>query len=110
MAEAACPCYSDYSGQESKMREVGVLEAKTSFTRLIAEIERTGEGVTVTRHGKATVRIVPVQAPLAQDAEMRARAIEGVLDRRDARPIVTGFDDLDWPALKRIARDEARHD
>ena len=41
------------------MREIGVLEAKTSFTSLIAEVERTGEEVLVTRRGRAAVKIVP---------------------------------------------------
>ena len=39
------------------MREIGVLEAKTSFTSLIAEVERTGEEVLVTRRGRAGVKI-----------------------------------------------------
>ncbi|MGO4410098.1 MULTISPECIES: type II toxin-antitoxin system Phd/YefM family antitoxin [unclassified Brevundimonas] len=91
------------------MREIGVLEAKTSFTRLIAEVERTGEVVTVTRHGRAAVRIVPVQTPSGRAPGQRAAAIRELLRRRDARPVVEGFDDLDWPALKRIGRDEDRH-
>jgi len=91
------------------MREIGVLEAKTSFTRLIAEVERTGEAVTVTRHGKAAVRIVPVQAPVA-GGKVRLDEMRALLARRDARPAVAGFDDLDWASLKRIGRDEDRHD
>jgi len=91
------------------MREVGVLEAKTSFTHLIAEVERTGEPVTVTRRGKAAVRIVPVQSASVLNADQRAAAIRALLARRDARPVVEGFDDLSWPQLKRIGRNEDRH-
>lgn len=91
------------------MREVGVLKAKTSFTHLIAEVERTGEAVTVTRRGKAAVRIVPVQRASVLNADQRAAAIRALLARRDARPVVEGFDDLDWSQLKRIGRNEDRH-
>lgn len=94
------------------MREVGVLEAKTTFSALIAEVERTGEAVTVTRNGRAAARIVPIRpdARSAEDAEARRRRIAGVLARRDARPVVPGFDDLGWEELKRIGRNEDRHD
>ena len=92
------------------MREIGVLEAKTSFTQVIAEVERTGESVTVTRHGKAAVRIVPVQRPSGRAPGQRAAVLRELLRRRDARPVVEGFDGLDWASLKRIGRDEDRHD
>lgn len=39
------------------MREMGVLEAKTAFSAIVAEVERTGEDVVITRYGKAAVRI-----------------------------------------------------
>lgn len=94
------------------MREVGVLEAKTSFTSLIAEVERTGEEITVTRRGKAAVRIVPVGKTSAQKVtpEDRRRMVEEHLAWRDSQPSVPGFDDLPWDQLKRLARDEDDHD
>ncbi|WP_082496166.1 type II toxin-antitoxin system Phd/YefM family antitoxin [Brevundimonas sp. Leaf363] len=91
------------------MREVGVLEAKTSFTQLIAEVERTGEGVTVTRRGKAAVRIMPVQTTARPSPEQRAATVRDLLARRDAQPFVEGFDDLSWEELKRIGRGEDRY-
>ncbi|RYE53311.1 MAG: type II toxin-antitoxin system Phd/YefM family antitoxin [Hyphomicrobiales bacterium] len=92
------------------MREVGVLEAKTSFTSLIAEVERTGEAVTVTRHGKAAVRIVPIRTPSPRSGAERAEEIRQLLARRDSRPLLSEWEDLSWDVLKRIARDEDRHD
>ena len=65
------------------MREVGVLEAKTSFTALIAEVERTGEEVTVTRHGRAAVRIVPARPKAALDRDARKALIEESIRTRD---------------------------
>ena len=92
------------------MREIGVLEAKTSFTRLIAEVERTGEPVTVTRHGRAAVRIVPVQAPVTRTPEERRVIARQVFAARDARATVSGFDDLPWEELKKLMRNEDRYD
>lgn len=92
------------------MREVGVLEAKTSFTSLIAEVERTGEEVTVTRRGKAAVRIVPVRSPSAAVTADRTEAVRQILARRDARPVISAWEGLSWDVLKRIGRNEDRHD
>ena len=92
------------------MREIGVLEAKTSFSTLIAEIERTGEPVTVTRNGKAAVRIVPLRPSATRAAKDRATVVRELLAARDAMPVLEGFDDLPWESLKRLARNEDRHD
>ncbi len=43
------------------MRTVGTFEAKTHLSRLLEEVER-GEEITITRHGKAIARLVPVGA------------------------------------------------
>lgn len=37
-------------------------EAKNTLNRLLAEVERTGASVTVTSHGRAVAKIVPVRA------------------------------------------------
>lgn len=42
------------------MKNVEAYEAKTLFTELLHDVEQ-GETVTVTRHGVAVARIVPVQ-------------------------------------------------
>lgn len=43
------------------MRTVGTFEAKTHLSTLLEQVER-GEEVTITRHGKAIARLVPVGA------------------------------------------------
>jgi prevent-host-death family protein len=43
------------------MRTVGTFEAKTHFSALLDRVER-GEEITITRHGRAVARLVPVEA------------------------------------------------
>jgi prevent-host-death family protein len=45
---------------ETVMRTIGAYEAKTHFGELLRDVEN-GETITVTRHGVAVARIVPVQ-------------------------------------------------
>lgn len=39
------------------MKEVGVLEAKTQLSALLAELEKTGEPIAITRHGRRVARL-----------------------------------------------------
>jgi prevent-host-death family protein len=48
------------------MRTVGTFEAKTHLSSLLEQVER-GEEVTITRHGKAVARLVPVGAAASHD-------------------------------------------
>lgn len=41
------------------MKTVGAFEAKTHLSTLLEQVER-GEEITITRHGKAVARLVPV--------------------------------------------------
>ena len=43
------------------MRTVGTFEAKTHLSTLLEQVER-GEEITITRHGKAVARLVPLLA------------------------------------------------
>ena len=45
-----------------QMKQVTIREANQSFSRLVREIEETGEGVLVLRNGKPAVEIVPTRA------------------------------------------------
>lgn len=93
------------------MREVGILQAKTSLSALIADVERTGEEIVLTRHGRAAAKIVPVSArPATVPGVDRQAVIKRVLANRDARPVLSDWEDLSWDVLKRIARDEDRYD
>lgn len=95
------------------MREVGILEAKTGLSALVSDVERTGEEIILTRHGRAAARIVPMK-PTSQraawDPDEWQRRVKDILARRDARPYVADFDDLSWEELKRIGRGEDRFD
>ncbi|WP_430647613.1 type II toxin-antitoxin system Phd/YefM family antitoxin [Agromyces sp. GXS1127] len=46
------------------MTTVGAYEAKTHLPALIERVE-AGEEITITRHGTAVARLVPVDAPTA---------------------------------------------
>lgn len=93
------------------MREIGVLEAKTSFTSLIAEVERTGEGVLVTRRGKAAVKIVPATPSRARlTPEQRTAVAEDIIAWRDAQSFDEDLAATSWDEVKRAIRDENRHD
>lgn len=46
--------------------QVGVYQAKTHFPELLVKVE-TGEEVTITRHGKAVARLLPVDPVLKPD-------------------------------------------
>ena len=45
------------------MREVGVLEAKTHLSSLLAAVEREGEIITITRNGRPIATLRPTRWP-----------------------------------------------
>lgn len=49
------------------MKNVSVVEAKSRFSALLAEVE-AGEEIAVTRHGKVVARLVPDRQRVAADA------------------------------------------
>lgn len=57
------------------MRLIGLFEAKTKFTEICEEVSRSHEPVIVTRHGKAIVRIAPVDLPTQKDNVWAARRL-----------------------------------
>jgi prevent-host-death family protein len=76
---------------------IGLFEAKTHLSELIARVE-AGDEVVLTRHNRPVARIVPFVAD-RQSAAARKAAVEGLL--RAARGRKLG---MDWRAL----RDEGR--
>ena len=54
------------------MEEIGILDARNTFSALVERVER-GEEVTITRHGKAVAKLVPVDAH-GDDARRREAA------------------------------------
>jgi prevent-host-death family protein len=89
------------------LREVGVLEAKTHLSALLDAVEKNGETVTITRHGRAVARLSPasdVKAP----APRRASAAELTERFRALRERIAAAnpdaESLTWEALKEDAR------
>lgn len=78
------------------MATVGAFEAKTHFSRLLDRVA-DGEEVTITRHGKAVARLVPVTEADKKDVD------EAIAALKKAR-VGLRLDGLDWKAL----RDEGR--
>ena len=79
------------------MEAIGLFEAKTHLSELVARAER-GEEVVITRHNKPVAKLVPVAAPEA-DAASRRAAVNALLRGARGRTLA-----LDWKSL----RDEGR--
>ena len=54
-----------------KSSTVGAYEAKTHLPRLLEQVEQ-GDTVTITKHGRAVARLVPVRANAARPSEVIA--------------------------------------
>jgi prevent-host-death family protein len=79
------------------MESIGLFEAKTHLSELVARAER-GEEVVITRHNRPVAKLVPIVAA-ETDAAARRAAVNALL--RGARGRMLG---MDWRAL----RDEGR--
>jgi prevent-host-death family protein len=79
------------------VESIGLFEAKTHLSELIARAER-GEEVIITRHNKPVAKLVPI-APSVPDAAARRSAVNALLKAAHGRSL-----GLDWKAL----RDEGR--
>lgn len=86
------------------MAEVGILEAKTQFSALVAKAEQ-GEDTIITRHGRPVARLSAVSASRPKrrftGAELleRSRALRERIARED--PELAG---MSWEELKVLAR------
>lgn len=58
------------------MREIGVYDARTQFSRLVEDVER-GEVITITRHGKPVARLVPLDGARRMT---RKEAVDGLIE------------------------------
>ena len=79
------------------MESIGLFEAKTHLSELVARAER-GEEVIITRHQRPVAKLVPFDQP-APDAKARRAAVDALLRATRGRTLA-----LDWKAL----RDEGR--
>lgn len=60
------------------MESIGLFEAKTHLSELVARAER-GEEVVITRHNKPVAKLVPVTRARRSAASARQAAIEALL-------------------------------
>ena len=82
------------------MREIGVLEAKTHLSAIVADVER-GADVLITRHGRPVVRMTAVGPAEAEDElAMRLQAFRDRLVREN--PALAERES--WSDLKALAR------
>ena len=70
------------------MRQLNLREANQQFSRLVREIERTGERVLVLRNGKPAAEIVPSgeTRALRRQTAQQQRAIRAFLKSARSRP------------------------
>ena len=59
------------------MESIGLFEAKTHLSELIARAER-GEEVIITRHNKPVAKLVPIGREAGQGAQRRLAALEAL--------------------------------
>lgn len=90
------------------MREVGVLEAKTHLSALLDAVERDGETVTITRHGRVVAKLSPAGDDDIAPAPRRASAAELTERFRALRKRIAAAnpnnENLTWEDLKEDAR------
>ena len=79
------------------METVGLFEAKTHLSELIARAER-GEEVIITRHNKPVAKLVPIPAS-QPDLAVRSAAVQALLKAATGRQL-----GADWKGM----RDEGR--
>ena len=87
------------------MREVGVLQAKTHLSDLLAQVERDGAEIIITRHGRPIARLgphTPVSWPRRLSGpELLARTV--ALQERIAERSPSS-NDLTWGELKDLGQ------
>jgi prevent-host-death family protein len=80
------------------METIGLFEAKTHLSELVARAER-GEEVVITRHNKPVAKLVPISSGFDQGSQARRAAVDALIESSRGRRL-----GLDWREL----RDEGR--
>ncbi len=92
------------------MKSIGLYEAKTTLSALVAEMEVTGEKVLLTRHGKVVAELcppVPVVAPvrgalkspgfmMAEDFDAAEVGFEDFFGGDAASPLIAAEDSVTY--------------
>ena len=82
------------------MREVGIFDARNSFSALI-ELAEKGEEITITRHGRAVAKIGPAARTEAQKAQAREAARAIIEMRKQVRADPDGLTVRDYVEMGR---------
>jgi prevent-host-death family protein len=72
------------------MKEVAVYEAKTRLSELLAEVEATGEQVTITRRGLPVARLMPAVVARRGAANRRQQIADTLAKLRESRISLKG--------------------
>ncbi len=90
------------------MREVGILEAKTNLSSLVEAVDRDGEEVTITRHGRPVARLVSMRSSELERPRRRKSGAELAEMFRALRERISRenpeTDTLTWEELKEDMR------
>ncbi len=90
------------------MREVGILEAKTHLSALVEAVEKGGEDIHITRHGRRVARLTG-EFQVSKDEERQRLSGEELVRRSRAfREWLSAenpeIDKITWEELKRDMR------
>jgi len=73
------------------VKEIGLFDAKTNLSRIVEQVRRTGEPVTLTKRGEPYVDLVPHQAIAARRSQAKVLAeleqLRGQLPKSSAAQI-----------------------
>ena len=90
------------------MREVGILEAKTQLSALVAEVEKGGEDILITRHGRRVARLTSGSLGESTPRPRRHTGAELVEMSRQLQARISAAnpesDKITWEELKRDMR------
>jgi prevent-host-death family protein len=78
------------------MHTIGVFEAKAHFSELLEKVEH-GEEITITRHGKAVARVVPVDQLRQERAEYAVKRLRELSEAQS-------LEGVDWKELREEGR------
>jgi antitoxin (DNA-binding transcriptional repressor) of toxin-antitoxin stability system len=89
------------------VKEIGLYEAKTQLSALMAELEATGESFLLTRHGKIVAEVRPYQGTITPKRGCLKSANFHLAPDFDASE--TGFEDFfeEMQPSAKLAEDEA---
>jgi antitoxin (DNA-binding transcriptional repressor) of toxin-antitoxin stability system len=93
------------------MKQVGIYELKTKISALVAEVEATGRGIALTKHGRVVAELVPPRQIAPKSGMLKS---EGFFVAEDFDEDSSAFEELFAeaapalpPRLAKVAEDPA---